>query len=124
MNPVTSTIHATPALDHNLEPGLHLANIVRAAMQLSLNSYGKPYTSLKLEFTSSNGRASLRIPDFTHLIPSVFRALGSQADPNDPNPDEILALRHLEAEVHVVHQRSKGKTYANVTSINGVLVTK
>lgn len=117
------TLSAAP--DTPIPTGLHCANITRANMQQRANRNGKLFTSLHLEFTDASGaRASLMVPDFTGLIPTVFTALGEPFTAEPITGERLLNLRGCNAEIHVSHVLSNGKTYANVLSLNGHQVRK
>jgi hypothetical protein len=119
-------IRITEAPDLQLEPGLHQAHVTSATMRPRANRFGKIFTALHLEFTDERGaRATAMVADFTGLIPTAFQTLGADIDAQQPISGELLLyLRGRTAEIHVVHKPSGGKVYANVTAINGILVTK
>jgi hypothetical protein len=124
--PTPQTIQVMPAPSFELASGLHTATVVSASLRWHNNRNGRLYTALHLEFgTPDGGKASLMSADFLGFFPTIFAALGQTLEVNQEVPvEQLLGLRNTEAEIHVVQRPYNGKTYSNVTNINGVMVTK
>jgi hypothetical protein len=118
------TLQVVPALEYQLETGLHIATVVRIALQTKFGRAGT-YTALSLTFANDQGgEAGAMLPHFTGKIPTVFSALGDPLGSlEDIEPERLLALRGRSAEIHVVHRLFKGKTFANVSAINNVVIS-
>lgn len=117
------SIQIEKALEAQLEAGLHIATSVKVTLKSKIGRNGS-YVALNVVFCDQNGAtASLMLPEFTRKIPTAFTALGKPMNSQtDISPEELLALRGISAEIHVVHRPSNGKIYANVSSINGMVV--
>ena len=111
------------ALELPLEPGIHSATLIKASLKTKLGR-GGAYTAFQITFTNQNGgEASAMLPDFLKKIPLAFAALGSSIGTQlEITPERLLALRGRDAKITVVHRDYKGKKYANVTAINGVVI--
>jgi hypothetical protein len=56
-------------------------------------------------------------------IATAFTALGDPLSAlEEIAPERLMALRGRRAEVQIIHRISKGKVYANVSSINGQVI--
>jgi hypothetical protein len=118
-----STIQAVPALETQLEEGLHTATVVKVTLKTRFGTAGA-YTALNLTFADADGAtASAMLPHFRGKIATAFTALGDPLSAlEEIAPERLMALRGRRAEVNIIHRVSKGKTYANVSSINGQVI--
>ena len=117
------SIHVQKALESQLEAGLHSAVVIKVSLKTKIGRTGA-YVALNLLFSDEHGAtATVMMPHFTGKIPTVFKVLGKPIEAlADIEPEELMALRGCNAQIHVVHRPSNGKIYANVNSINGTVI--
>ncbi len=118
------SITATPALEFQLEQGLHTATLIKVSLKTKMGR-GGAYTAFQLTFANEKGgEASAMLAHFTGKIPTAFNALGDPLGIQEEiTPERLMALRGRDAEIKVVHRQSNGRTFANVTAINGVVIS-